>query len=205
MTEYVVTRWYRAPELLLSNNDFSYSSAVDMWSAGCILVEVFMKTPLFMGCGVKDMLKLICRVTGKPSPDEIEAIPNKHARKFMSELSDVLYKGTGVSGIMPNAEDKAKDLARRLLTFDPKKRISAREALEHPYFEEYRDPRTEKTAEFLNTTRLEPPSETKLGRDGVRYLMWNEILAFHPGARERETPAAKDARRKFEGLISCAE
>lgn len=106
---------------------------------------------------------------------------------------------------MADADEMAIDLAERLLKFDPAKRLSANQALEHPYVSDYRDKRTEAEAVVIDTNQLEPPSEKKLGKEGIRWLMWNEILAFHPEAKAREPAAAKDAQSKFGHLVPPLE
>lgn len=192
MTEYVVTRWYRAPELLLAGDE--YSAAIDMWSAGCLLVELYSRRPIFPGKDVKNQIEHICAICGKPSPDEMQAIQNHKARAFLATLPDT--QRTDFSKILPDAPPAAIDLINRLLQFDPAKRMSAMEAISHPYCKDYRDPIAEAKVEKLTVTQLEPPSETRLGAEGIRRLMWEEILKFHPEASARETQAAKDAEKK---------
>lgn len=199
MTEYVVTRWYRAPELLLSSEE--YTSAIDMWSAGCILVELNIGRILFAGNGVQDQLEMICGVLGKPTAEEISRIQHRRAREFMESLSD--EDGWRLESIMSNADSQAFDLAKCLLQFDPAKRLTAAQALEHPYVQEYRDVKSETTAEVIDREKLEPPSEKTVGRDGIRRLMWNEMLHFHPDARAREPPAAKIAQEKLDKALNA--
>lgn len=201
MTEYVVTRWYRAPELLLSNDE--YSSAIDMWSAGCILVELYRGSPVFPGSDVKNQLELICSRLGKPTSDEIANISNRHARNFMEKMSSTYCKSE-LRCSMKGANEHAIDLAERLLKFDPMKRLSATQALKHEFLQDYRDAKSETTAEAINFQELEPPSEKAVGRDGIRRLMWNEMLYFHPDAASREPASAHDAQRKLNKTKSMA-
>ena len=78
MTEYVVTRWYRAPELLLSCEDSKseYSTAIDMWSVGCIFAELLGRKPLFPGKDYFHQLKLIMEVLGMPSKEDLHFVTN---------------------------------------------------------------------------------------------------------------------------------
>lgn len=172
MTEYVVTRWYRAPELLLADDD--YTSAIDMWSFGCLLAESMTRKPLFPGKDVKHQVELTCRVTGKPTEEEIGAISNRQARDFLRKLP--AFPRTDFAKLLPGVDAAGVDLIEKLLVFDPRRRLTAAAALAHPYLAEYRDEESERVANHtLDLNELEPPSEKKLGKEGIRALMWAEI------------------------------
>ena len=81
MTEYVVTRWYRAPELLL--NSESYTPAIDMWSVGCIIAEMLGRKPIFPGRDYVDQLRLIVQILGVPSDEDMEYIKSDQAKDFI--------------------------------------------------------------------------------------------------------------------------
>ena len=87
MTEYVVTRWYRAPELLLSCDH--YTSAIDIWSVGCILAELLVRKPLFPGKDYVDQLKLIIRTLGTPKEEELTFVTSVRARAYILALPPV--------------------------------------------------------------------------------------------------------------------
>lgn len=72
LTDYVATRWYRAPEILLGSN--KYTKGVDMWSLGCILAELLMGKPVFPGTSTIDQLDRVLQITGRPTSDDIESI-----------------------------------------------------------------------------------------------------------------------------------
>lgn len=196
MTEYVVTRWYRAPELLLAQD--AYSTAIDMWSIGCLVAELYSRRPLFPGSDIKNQIECICTLLGKPSPDEINSIRNQKARAFLSKIPDMSPKR--FSEFMPDSSPDAQDFVRKLLQFDPRNRLSAEEALAHPYLAEYRDPESEITGAEISRDVLEPPNEKKLGAAGIRRLMWDEILNYHPSARLREPPSARLAKKDIDTM-----
>ncbi|XP_012893230.1 PREDICTED: cyclin-dependent kinase 3 isoform X3 [Dipodomys ordii] len=124
----VVTLWYRAPEILLGSK--FYSTAVDIWSIGCIFAEMMTRKVLFPGDSEIDQLFHIFRTLGTPNettwpgvtqlPDYKSSFPKWPSRRLEE--------------IVPNMEPKGKDLLMQLLQYDPSQRISAKMALAHPYF-----------------------------------------------------------------------
>jgi serine/threonine protein kinase len=95
MTEYVVTRWYRAPELLLSCEQ--YTAAIDMWSVGCILAELLYRKPLFPGKDYIDQLKLIVKLLGNPADEELTFISSSKARAYIKQLPIARVSSAGLS------------------------------------------------------------------------------------------------------------
>lgn len=134
LTEYVVTRWYRAPELVLGCA--SYTQAVDMWSAGCILAELLNRRPLLPGDNQMDQLRRILRLCGTQRLSDIPAVPLS-AERFMASLSE--YEGTPFSELCPTASEDALALLRQLLCWAPIERGSAAEALQSQFLEPFRD------------------------------------------------------------------
>lgn len=84
LTEYVATRWYRAPEILLGSQ--KYTKAVDMWSVGCILGELILGKPVFPGTATLNQIERVLELTGKPKPDDIEAIESKISYNILSSI-----------------------------------------------------------------------------------------------------------------------
>jgi len=132
-THEVVTLWYRAPEVLLGSRH--YSTAIDMWSVGCIFAEMAMQgAPLFPGDSEIDQIFKIFRILGTP---------NEEVWPSVSTLPD--YKPTfpqwsrqDLVKVVPPLDDTGIDLLKRTLTYDTSKRLSAKRALLHPYFADYR-------------------------------------------------------------------
>ncbi|XP_045670048.1 cyclin-dependent kinase 3 isoform X1 [Ursus americanus] len=134
-THEVVTLWYRAPEILLGSK--FYSTAVDVWSIGCIFAEMVTRRALFPGDSEIDQLFRIFRTLGTPSEAMWPGV---------TQLPD--YKGSfpkwtrkGLEEIVPGLEPEGKDLLMQLLQYDPSRRISAKAALVHPYFSSTDTPR----------------------------------------------------------------
>ncbi|KAG5039651.1 hypothetical protein AAZX31_05G044200 [Glycine max] len=137
-TPVVVTLWYRAPELLLGAKE--YSTAIDMWSVGCIMAELIAKEPLFRGKSELEQLDKIFRTLG--TPDEkiwpgLSKLPGAKAN-FVKQLFNTLRKKFPAASFigLPVLSELGFDLLQQLLTYDPEKRITAEDALLHDWFHE---------------------------------------------------------------------
>lgn len=129
ITRYVATRWYRAPELIISLKN--YSTSIDMWSVGCIIAELLGRKPLFKGRDHLTQLTAITQVLGTPSKDLIVRIASLYAWDYFA--ASVQYSKTPFAELYPAANPGAIDLIEKLLQFDPEARPSADECIEHPY------------------------------------------------------------------------
>ncbi|CAK4251980.1 unnamed protein product [Aphanomyces euteiches] len=131
LTEYVVTRWYRAPEIMLSTKE--YTKAIDIWSTGCIFAELLGRKPMFPGDDYIHQLQIICDKLGTPTEEELHFVTSEKARRFMKSQPN--KPKIPLDKLFPNVKSNALDLLDKMLVFDPTKRISVEEALEHPYLE----------------------------------------------------------------------
>ncbi|WOG90012.1 hypothetical protein DCAR_0209253 [Daucus carota subsp. sativus] len=129
-TEYVSTRWYRAPEVLLSSP--AYGSAVDMWAMGAIIAELLTLRPLFPGSSEADEIHKICSVIGTPT--EIEWAEGLQLASAVNYQFPKLA-GVPLSILVPSASKNAISLIASLCSWDPSKRPTAMEALQHPFFQ----------------------------------------------------------------------
>lgn len=133
LTDYVATRWYRAPEILLGST--KYTKGVDMWSVGCILGELLGGKPVFPGNSAMNQLDRIIEVTGRPTPQDIEAIQSPFAASMLENLP--LSHPRSLRHMFPQASEDAIDLFEKLIRFNPDKRITAEEALRHEYVAQF--------------------------------------------------------------------
>ncbi|KAJ7563592.1 hypothetical protein O6H91_03G116200 [Diphasiastrum complanatum] len=171
-TDYVATRWYRAPELC--GSFFSkYTQAVDIWSIGCIFAEVLTGKPLFPGKNAVHQLDLMTDLLGTPSPEFIASVRNEKVRSYLESM----HKKIPIPFYhkFPNADPLALSLLEKMLSFNPMSRPTAEEALAHPYFKSLakvdREPSTQPIA------KLEFEFEKlRLTRDDVRKLIYREVL-----------------------------
>ncbi|CAK5265589.1 unnamed protein product [Mycena citricolor] len=144
MTEYVATRWYRAPEIMLSFAN--YTTAIDVWSVGCILAELLGGKPIFKGRDYVDQLNQILHYLGTPSEDTLRRVGSPRAQDYIRSLP--IKPRVPFSTLFPRANPLAIDLLSQMLCFDPAKRISCEQALAHPYLQVWHDPADEPICEF---------------------------------------------------------
>ena len=165
MTEYVVTRWFRAPEIMLGYH--SYSKAIDMWSVGCIFGEMLLSQPVFPGNDYIHQLKLIVKMLGRPTKEQLWFVSNPNAMNFMLQLPD--YKPQALGERFPGAGAPALDLLSLMLVLDPAKRIPPEAALAHAYVEEFREPDLERPAGFA--VEMNDVEELKLTKKNLQRMM----------------------------------
>ncbi|KAH9941959.1 kinase-like protein [Amylocystis lapponica] len=188
MTEYVATRWYRAPEIMLAFK--GYGIAIDVWSIGCILAELMLGRPLFKGKDYVDQLNKILEVLGTPDEHVIKRIGSQKAQAYIRSLP---YKKTvPFSRLLPTADPQALDLLTKMLAFDPAERITVVQALEHPWLASYHDVGDEpECAEVFEKWHLIEQLETL---DEFRVALWHEIQDYRKEVRSVE-PDGSGSRR----------
>lgn len=155
-TQGVVTLWYRAPEILMGSQDYSFS--IDMWAVGCIFAELLLQKPFLVGQSELDQLNKIAHLLGAPTDIRwpgFSNLPNAKRLSFRnapveSSLSQTLLKllsceGEGGRGgnrsMYYEPTEHTVNLIERMLEYDPEQRITAQQALQHPYFLEMPPPK----------------------------------------------------------------
>ncbi|KJP85793.1 CMGC/MAPK/ERK7 protein kinase [Plasmodium fragile] len=183
LTDYVATRWYRAPEILLGSTN--YTEGVDMWSLGCIMAELLLGRPLFRGNSTMNQLEKIIQVIGKPTKKDMEDIKSPFTDTIISSFVDVKKKN--FSEIFSKASVEALDLLKQLLQFNPTKRISAENALKHKYVEQFHSIIDEPRCKHIITIPVD--DSTKYRVSFYRNIVYYDIMRrkkYHPGGRSFE-------------------
>uniref|UniRef100_A0A452RDS6 mitogen-activated protein kinase n=2 Tax=Ursus TaxID=9639 RepID=A0A452RDS6_URSAM len=172
MTGYVVTRWYRAPEVIL--NWMRYTQTVDIWSAGCIMAEMITGKTLFKGSDHLDQLKEIMKVTGTPPADFVQRLQSADAKNYMKGLPELEKKD--FASILTSASPLAVNLLEKMLVLDAERRVTAAEALTHPYFESLHDTEDEPKAQKYD----ESFDDMDRTLDEWKRVTYKEVLSFKP-------------------------
>jgi len=193
LTEYVVTRWYRAPEIMLACHE--YSKPIDMWSVGCIFAELIQRKPYFPGEDYIDQLTIICDKLGKLPEQDLDFVTSEKAKRFMRKLPN--KTPTPLKSQFPNAPSDALDLMRRLLQIYPRRRINVEDALSHTFLSQLHNQDDEPVAEEIFDYSFE---NEKLHRLRLQELIWREAGQLRPSclpvAPKRGGGSTRSNRRK---------
>jgi len=172
-TEYVVTRWYRAPEVMLGFH--RYGAAIDAWSVACIFCEVCLKEPLFPGNDYLHQLKIILQQIGKPGEADQWFVKNANAKAFLDRLP--AYPRRPLSERLPRAPTGLVALSERMLAFDPKQRATMARSLADPCFDDYREDDLEARAGYR--VEMDDVEAVAIDASAIRALLWKDIRSFH--------------------------
>ena len=139
-TEYVSTRWYRAPECIMTNGYYNYK--MDMWGVGCVLFEITTLIPLFPGDNELDQMQKIQNVLGAPSQEVL----NQYKKCSFDHVNDInvstTKKGCGINKYLSHSSPEFIDLILKMLNYNPEERLSAKQAVQHPFFKDISDVNT---------------------------------------------------------------
>ncbi|KAJ5175239.1 uncharacterized protein N7482_001116 [Penicillium canariense] len=172
MTGYVSTRYYRAPEIMLTWR--RYNEKVDIWSAGCIFAEMMLGKPLFPGKNHIDQFCVITQLLGSPPDNVVANVTSPNTSRFVKSLPKRSRKS--LAKLIPAANGKAIALLEMMLQYDPQKRCSAVDALDSQYLAPYHDPDDEPEATQPFDYSL---FEVDLPTNVWKTVMYAEVLGYH--------------------------
>jgi mitogen-activated protein kinase 15 len=192
LTDYVATRWYRAPEILLGSPD--YTKAVDVWSVGCILGEMLIAEPIFPGDSTTNQLEKIIEVSGRPSAEDITAINSPYA----SNLLESVHEGEqhSIEEMLPKTKDEVLDFVSKLLEFNPEKRLTIDEALNSSYVEQFHE--GNEAEEIVCEKKIAIPLDDNKKLNVIAYrneLYANVIKVAETQKKKRETEKPKKKKK----------
>jgi len=181
LTDYVVTRWYRAPEVVLLASEYTLS--IDVWSVGCILCELVGRKPIFTGKDHLDQIKKILQVTGTPSEADLDWLPARSpARSFIKKVPPCTKQPWQT--IYPKATPSGIEAMERMLTFHPNRRATVKDAIVLPYYETLHMPDDEPLADVPVDWAFDKFTPTKRLLQNHIYV---ECAGFHPDIVKRDS------------------
>ncbi|KAF3636866.1 Mitogen-activated protein kinase -like protein NTF4 [Capsicum annuum] len=173
MTEYVVTRWYRAPELLLNSSD--YTEAIDVWSVGCIFMELMNRKPLFAGKDHVHQIRLLTELLGTPTESDLSFLRNEDAKRYIRQLPQ--HPRQQLAKVFPHVNSLAIELVDKMLTLNPTGRITVEEALAHPYLAKLHDAADEPVCPVPFSFDFE---QQGIGEEQIKDMIYQEALVLNP-------------------------
>ncbi|CAD7936392.1 unnamed protein product [Amoebophrya sp. A120] len=175
LTDYVATRWYRAPEILLGSTSYTYG--VDIWAVGCILGELLNGKPIFPGSSTMNQLDRILEVTGRPSAEDVAALQSPFAETMLESLPSNRHRtldNNRFKEMFPSASNEALSFLRECLKFNPQRRISAEKSLHHAYVAQFHNPADEPSCPKPISIPLD--DNTKLSVADYRDKLYAEVV-----------------------------
>ena len=164
-TEYISTRWYRSPECLLTDGYYNYK--MDIWGLGCVFFEILTLVPLFPGDDEIDEVNKINSILGSPSEELFEKFVqnSSHRNQFNFEFQ----KGTGIQRYLTHVSSATCDLISKMLTYDPDKRPTAKQCLNHKCFNDL-------VEQDLKMTKM---SQINFYHNSILMKSFNDSISFN--------------------------
>jgi len=207
LTDYVATRWYRAPEILLGSTE--YTKGVDMWSVGCILGELMHGKPIFPGTSTMNQLERIMEYSGRPSKEDIVAINSQYAETMLDTIAEPETPTSTWASLFPSAEADTIDLLTQLLAFNPNKRLDVEGSLCHQYVEQFHTGNEEDEICCDKKINIPIDDNKKLGVAAYRNELYTNIIKVQndekKAKREKKKKESKDKKAKGDKSSSSSK
>lgn len=206
VSDYIATRWYRAPEILLGSQ--VYTKAVDLWSSGCILGEILVEQVMFPGKSSLNQMELIIELLGRPSNFDLEKMEVSYGNNLVDSLKS--KKNKSITYMFNNCDADAVDLLRKLLVYNPKKRITVEKALEHPYFKEFHCEEDEIICQKVIEIPINDNQKLslKVYRDAIYEIISNKIKEQNlilPSLKKSKSKKSKSKNKNKENVYDNKE
>ena len=172
MTDYVATRWYRAPEILLGSTKYGFQA--DMWSVGCIFGELLGGKPMFPGSSTLNQINKVLEVTGKPNKEDIESINSELSETMLENI--VIKKTKSLKALYPKVSEDELDLLSKLLQFNPNKRIDVNTALQHSYVKDFHNQYSDTEITCDKPINIPIDDNIKYSAKEYRKRLYDEVL-----------------------------
>jgi mitogen-activated protein kinase 15 len=192
MTDYVATRWYRAPEILLGST--KYTTQADMWSVGCIFGELLSGKPMFPGTSTLNQINKVLEITGKPTKDDISSVQSDLAATMLDTIT--VTKTRSLKSLYPKADSVELDMLQKLLLFNPDKRMTIEEALEHPYVSEFHEQYKETEISCDKVIKIPIDDNVKYTVKEYRQKLYDDILRKKKEIRKKLIEMQKKIGKK---------
>lgn len=200
LTDYVATRWYRSPELILNAG---YGKPADIWAVGCIMGEMADGEPLFNGDNEIDQMYKIQQVLGE-FPEELNEYYHKNPKYLGYKFPDLRFPETLEKRYIGKLSKKSLSLMSKMLALAPEERYTAADAILHPYFDEVRDPELESL--LKSKQKLSSKSTLRIGtikdKTSKKYRNKNSVSPHDGGSKERSRERSKPRANRFSELGS---
>lgn len=194
LTDYIGPRWYRSPEQLLGAR--CYFTAVDIWAWGCIVAEMHLGKPILKGSSTIDMMHNIVELLGTPLEADVDAMQAQYAHMSLQQLP-ISLPTLAFAEIIPDCSQVLCDLLELCFQWNPMKRLTAVEALRHPFLSAFHDPDAEPV--FGHRLELTLPDGHKFSTSQYRDQMYADIIGLE------KSKLRVDETRKAQALLEAME
>lgn len=193
LTDYIATRWYRPPEIVLTSTE--YTKAIDMWAVGCIIGEMLTGSPLLPGTSTLNQMEKIISAVGHPTPSDIQSMRSQFVNELLDSLDEI--KMNPLRSQLASHNRDAVDLICKLLVFNPKNRLTAVEAMRHPYVAQFCTPAELRDDPPMDPITLNFSDYERLSVDNYRDALHKDIVKRKKELKKQklERKAAKEQRK----------